>query len=287
MPATTANMGSGFDALGMALALYNRFRVSLFDQDTVACAPGQDVPTPEDHLTLKVMRGICRRLGQAPAGIALWQDCAIPQARGLGSSAACVVAGVMAAFALCGRPLSLSDAVDEATQWEGHPDNVAPAIWGGITVCAMDAGQVHCLHIDAPKALWTVALVPPYPLSTAKARAVLPTEIPLGDGVYNTGRSALLVGALTTGRLELLPVAMQDCLHQPYRKHMIPEWDAVTAAALEAGALAVTLSGAGPTLLAYGAHTDTLDAFRANMRVPDGWHMWPLAAAQGATIVRY
>jgi len=284
VPATTANMGPGFDVMGMALGMFNRFRVDLSDQDTVACAPGQSIPDVQEHILLRICHDICARLGHPVQGLALWQDCPIPLARGLGSSATCVVAAVMAAYAICDVPLDLDTAVNEATRWEGHPDNVAPALLGGIVLCATEAEHVRYLRFDAPAHLWTVALVPPYSLSTQQARAALPILVSLEDAVFNASRSALLTAALMSGDLSLLPIAMQDRLHQPYRQHFIPEWMDIVENAYTAGALAVTLSGAGPTLMAYGEGSP--DAFVAEMRLPEGWRLLLMIPALGAKITQ-
>jgi homoserine kinase len=169
----------------------------------------------------------------------------------LGSSAAAIVGGAVAANALLGRPLDQQALLDLATEMEGHPDNVAPALLGGLVVCTRTPAGVRWMRLAAPP-LQVVLAVPDYPVSTEEARRRLPARVPFPDAVFNVTRAALLVAALIGGRPDLLDEATQDRLHQPYREHLIPGLQDVFSAARRAGAYGVALSGSGPAVLAFG-----------------------------------
>lgn len=185
-----------------------------------------------------------------PAGICLRVTNRIPLSRGLGSSSAAVVGGVAAAAALAGVSLSPEELLDLALPLEGHPDNITPALLGGLTVATLVDGKVRCVKLPVPDGLQAVAVIPDFRLSTAKARQALPPTVPRGDAVFNVGRAALFLAALQTGRLDLLREGVKDRLHQPYRAPFVPGMADVLAEGERAGALACFLSGAGPTLLA-------------------------------------
>ncbi|NPV48628.1 MAG: homoserine kinase [Armatimonadetes bacterium] len=251
VPATTANLGPGFDTLGLALALYNEVELRVADQDSVEVrGEGQDcLPRDGSHLVLRSARLLAERAGRAVPGWQLVQSNAIPLARGLGSSSAAIVAGLFGADALLGTALPRSEILALAAEIEGHPDNVAPAIFGGLVVCCTDGG-LSGLPLPAPD-LQVVAAIPNFEVSTEAARKVMPATIPHADGVYNASHVALTVAALMTGEFVHLRVGMRDRLHQPYRAHLIPGFEATCAAALDAGAHGVALSGSGPTIAAF------------------------------------
>ena len=171
--------------------------------------------------------------------------------RGLGSSSAAIVGGVMAASILSGANLSRAELLHVANKIEGHPDNVAPAIYGGFTISCLAEDGPHCLRFLPAKPLQFIAVVPEKPLATSLARKAIPHQIPLPDAVFNESRSALLAGALMSGRYEFLPLALEDKLHQPYRASLIPGMEDVFKAGLAAGAYHCIISGAGSTLMAY------------------------------------
>ncbi|MEW6233554.1 MAG: homoserine kinase, partial [Chloroflexota bacterium] len=253
VPATAANLGSGFDCLGMALGLYNvvtveatrsRLTVRIIDE-------GEDIlPHGVERQVLQAMRAVFRRVGKRLTGLSLELQNAIPLARGLGSSAAATVAGLVAANSLCGDALSRDQILTLAIQLEGHPDNVAPALLGGMVVVVQETGRVLCAQVPVPAGLKAALFVPDFAMLTKEARRVLPRRVERADAVYNIGRAALLVAALAQGRLELLDVATRDRLHQPYREALFPAMPRLFGAAREAGALGVFLSGAGSTVLA-------------------------------------
>ncbi len=248
VPATSANLGPGFDSMGMALALYNTLTVEESDVLRIPALPGSRM---EEHLVYRSMCALWELAGTAPKTIALTQDDRIPMTRGLGSSAACIAGGLLAANAMAGYPLDRAALLDLAAALEGHPDNVLPALLGGITVGVMEAGHVHALRMDPPKGLRCVAMIPAGELSTAESRGVLPPQVSRKDAVYNLSRAALLAGCLATGDLSQLAVATGDAMHQPYRTALIPGWREVEDCARQAGAAAVTISGAGPTMMTW------------------------------------
>ena len=175
----------------------------------------------------------------------------IPLSRGLGSSAAAIVAGLKAANALLGNRFSRRELLQMATNIEGHPDNVAPAIFGGFTISVVTRGRVECFSLMPRMPLKLVVAVPEFPLSTRLARSVLPEQVKMKDAVFNVSRAALLVAALTKGQPRFLRNAFADALHQPYREKLIPGMKDVFRAACRAGALGASISGAGPCLIAY------------------------------------
>jgi homoserine kinase len=197
--------------------------------------------------------GALERLGARPSGLRVRTVNRIPLSRGLGSSSAAVLGGVVAAAALAGARLAPEELLDLALPLEGHPDNIASALLGGLTVATVVDGKVRGVALPVPSDLAAVAVVPEFHLATAKARKALPREVPREDAVFNVGRAALFLAAMQTGRLDLLREASRDRLHQPYRAPLVPGMEAVLAEGERAGALACFLSGAGPTLLALVA----------------------------------
>ncbi|SHK47386.1 homoserine kinase [Desulforamulus aeronauticus] len=253
VPATTANLGPGFDCLGMALDLYNQIYMSFAPSTTIE-VEGQganEIKRDEENIVWQAARRVFTELGQPMPGIAIKLVNQIPTSRGLGSSAAAIVGGLVAANNLAGNKLSQDTLLALATEMEGHPDNVAPALLGGIVISVVSEGKVHYLRIDPPEELSTVVAIPDFELSTQAAREVLPRQVSLQDAIFNLSRSALMVGALCQKRLDLLTVAAQDVLHQPHRAPLVPGLVQVIENANRAGALSVMLSGAGPTVIAF------------------------------------
>lgn len=256
VPATTANLGPGFDTLGLALSLYNEIKLALAEDVHVEIeGEGADtLPHDETHLVLHSAASLARQSGHEIAGWHLWQFNRIPLARGLGSSSAAIVAGLVAANELLALGLSPEELVPIAAEIEGHPDNVAPALLGGLTVCCANA-QLHYLKLPPPD-LKVVVAIPDFEVSTEAARKVLPHEIPYRDGVYNVAHVAMTLGALVAGRYELLRECMEDKLHEPYRAYLVPGFPRVKEAALAAGAYGVCLSGSGPTIAAFAGQNE-------------------------------
>lgn len=252
VPATSANLGPGFDALGLALSLYNEVVATPADRLTVQLdGEGMDsLPIDEENVVARGVRLAFDEAGRPFTGCALACVNRIPTARGLGSSAAAWVGGLVAGNALLGSPLSRETLLKLAARAEGHPDNVAAALYGGLTVSCSAPDGALAVALPVPGHLRWVALIPDVSSSTAAARAVLPHAVPRADAVFNVQRVALLLAALQAGRPDLLPAALDDRLHQPYREKLFPWMRAVAAAARAAGAIGCVLSGAGPSLLA-------------------------------------
>lgn len=252
VPASSANLGPGFDALGLALALYNEVRLEEADRVSVA-VEGEGAGCLDSGRANLVARGVAlafEALGRPFRGARIQCLNRIPLRRGLGSSAAAWVGGVMAANALLGEPLDRSALLTLAARAEGHPDNVAAAILGGLTVSCVEDERVTAVSLAVPVEIGWVVLVPEIESPTREARAVIPDWFPRADAVFNVQRVSLLLAAVGTRRVDLLELAMQDRLHQPYRERLFPWMDAVAKAGREAGAVGCVLSGAGPSMLA-------------------------------------
>jgi homoserine kinase len=250
VPASSANLGSGFDTLGLALALYDTVEVRLAESGLVVRATGQGadtVPTDETHLVVCALRAAGDRLDFHPAGLSLNCDNAVPHARGLGSSAAAVVAGVAAAYALAGRPVD-SSALQVAAEFEGHADNAAASLYGGLVIAWRDGERYSAVRLDPHPDLRPVLLVPADESATKVTRGLLPERVSHRDAAFAAGRSALAVHAITSAPALLL-AATEDRLHQPYRE---PAWPATSRLvdALRAARVPATVSGAGPSVLA-------------------------------------
>ncbi|HSE04642.1 MAG TPA: homoserine kinase [Methylomirabilota bacterium] len=252
VPATSANLGPGFDALGLALALYNE--VTLEEADGVSVTvDGEGAGRLDPGVKNVVARGAAlafEAAGRPFRGARLHCLNRIPLSRGLGSSAAAWIGGLAAANALLGEPLDRAALVTVSARAEGHPDNVAAAVLGGLAVSCADGDRVTAVSLPVPAGLAWVVLVPETESATREARAVLPESLPRADAVFNVQRVSLLLAALTASRLDLLGLAMQDRLHQPYRRRLFPWMEAVAEAGRRAGALGCVLSGAGPAMLA-------------------------------------
>ncbi len=255
VPATSANLGPGFDTLGLALSLYNRFTVrERSDGRNLTIARGEGAElldgTP-DNMVLRAAKSLYDTASLPFPGWELTITSEIPLARGLGSSASAVVGGLVAANALLGDRFDPSEILAHASALEGHPDNVAPALMGGLRVALEISGRVIAPPLGFQALPEFVMAVPEFELSTDLARKALPDVISRQDAVYNIARVTLLTTALASGQLEWLADALSDRLHEPYRRALVPGMDAVTRAALGEGAWGVTLSGAGPTLLGW------------------------------------
>jgi homoserine kinase len=262
IPATSANLGPGFDALGLALALYNDVTAEESDRTTVR-VDGEGAgrfATSEKNVVARGVRMAFEAAGRPFAGVALTCVNRIPPARGLGSSAAAWVGGLVAGNALLGTPLDRANLLDLGVRAEGHPDNVAAAIFGGLTVSCTTAAGACAVSLPVPANVRWVVLVPEITSATSEARAVLPSSVPRGDAVFNVQRVAMLLAALQAGREDALAVALDDRLHQPYRLKLFPWMPTVVSAARAAGALGCVLSGAGPSLLAIVAGDETVAA---------------------------
>lgn len=259
VPATTANLGPGFDCLGAALTLYNRFEFTRLTTTTTTAiveirASGLDaaqLPTHADNLVYRAFTAFYARIQQIPPAVRIHIHLDIPQARGLGSSATAIVGGLLGANALAGQPLQQAEILDLAISLEGHPDNVVPAYLGGCCLAVTEADRPSTIcPIPWSEEVVPIVAIPDFELSTAEARQVLPATCSYGDAIANIARLGLLIKGLELAQPDWLQVALQDKLHQPYRQKLIQGYEAVQVAALEAGAHGLVISGAGPTLLA-------------------------------------
>lgn len=255
VPGTTANCGPGFDSVGMACTIYNYLTLEETANHTIRVevqGEGQGViPLSERNIAVSAALSVFERVKYRHNGFVVKMKNNIPLARGLGSSAAAIVSGLMAANLLTGEKLSKDDLLEMATEIEGHPDNVAPAIFGGVTISFMNNEKAKCLHMIPPVPLAMIVAVPDFTLATSSARQVLPKQIPFQDALFNVSRVALLIGSLCSGDYRNLFYAFQDKLHQPYRKSLIKGIDTVFANAREAGAIGVAISGSGPCIVAF------------------------------------
>ena len=264
VPGTSANCGPGFDCLGVSCTIYNDMELTLLQEPELQIfveGEGADnIPTDDRNLAWKsIQKLLCScHAEEEYKGAIIRMKNGIPLSRGLGSSAAAIVGALKAANVLLGNPLDRRGLLKIATEIEGHPDNVAPAIFGGFTVSLLNDGIPDCFSFMPRIPLNLVVAVPDFHLSTKAARSALPLEVPLKDAVFNVGRAALLVGALLKGNAAFLRNAFDDALHQPYRAKLIPGMYDVFHSAREAGALGVAMSGAGPCIIAYA--TDNMDA---------------------------
>ena len=258
-PATTANMGPGYDCLGMALDVWNTVEVECFpDGEPSVAIIGEgagELGTGRDNLVYKAMEFLFRDAGEDMPVVRINCDNRIPLARGMGSSAAAIAGGLVAANSLCvSQEYTVNDLLEMAATIEGHPDNVAAAVLGGMQLVLMDqtidGNRLYTVPVNVPPDLYTVVFVPKIRISTEDARGVLPEKVSVSDAVHNMGRVGLIVAAMATNHPEYLAVATQDRLHQPYRQPLFPAMKVIFQAALDAGALGVFLSGSGSTVLA-------------------------------------
>ena len=259
VPATSANLGPGFDTLGLALTLYNEVGASEAEGVSVAIEGegATRLPRSADNVVARGVKLAYEAAGRRFTGCALECTNRVPAARGLGSSAAAWVGGLVAGNALLGSPLTKDALLALAARAEGHPDNVAAALFGGLTVSSVSGPTVTAVSLPVPAGLRWVALIPEVTSATAQARAVLPASVPYHDAVFNVQRVALLLASLWAGRPAALAAALEDRLHEPYRLRLFPWMPEVVRAARAAGALGCVLSGAGPSLLAVVAGDDT------------------------------
>ncbi|WP_445636435.1 homoserine kinase [Nostoc sp. DSM 114161] len=272
VPATTANLGPGFDCIGAALKLYNQFKFTRVEEGGLTIAvtgeEAQRVQTDESNLLYQAFIRFYQHIEQTPPSVKIEIQLGVPLARGLGSSATAIVGGLVAANQLEGAPISQSQVMELAIAMEGHPDNVVPALLGGCRLAASGGAGWEICDVPWHQDIIPVVAIPDFELSTSEARRVLPTEVSRADAIFNTAHLGLLLRGLETGKAEWLKTALQDKLHQPYRKALIPGYDAVNLAAVTAGAYGMVISGAGPTLLAL---TDELHSQAVEAAMSNAW----------------
>lgn len=251
VPATSANLGSGFDSLGVALNLYNIVDMEEADTIDISGKDGFKVPKDKTNLIYSSVQRLYDECGVKLSGMKIVQESNIPMTRGLGSSSACIVAGIIGANHILGNPLTKEDLVNLACKIEGHPDNTTPAILGGLTVSAMDNNKVYSISIPMKDNICFGLFIPSFTLKTELARSVLPKSYSREDAVFNLSRSALMVASLLSGELQNLCTASQDRLHQPYRLSLIDGADIIFNITKQLGAYSTCISGAGPSILSF------------------------------------
>jgi homoserine kinase len=272
VPASSANLGAGYDCLGVALGLTNRVEVEVrgwsrgeIELTVDGEGSGELAADRTNRCVLGIEAALREVRGEIPEGVGWRISMAneIPLARGLGSSAAATVAGLVAGNHLLGEPLTSADLLRLATAIEGHPDNAAAALLGGFTLAAVLDSGIEALRFDVPRDLRAVLFIPELRLATNDMRAALPETVPLADAVANLGRVAIGVAGFAMGRYDLLRVLMVDRLHEPYRAAVFPQLPRLVEAARKAGALGAALSGAGSTILAFSDSVRTITRIEA------------------------
>lgn len=248
VPATTANLGPGFDSLGMALGLYNYFSFEEIDRGLEILGT-EEKYSNKDNLIYRSMLRTFEKIGYKPRGIRIRVEAEIPVSRGLGSSASCIVGGIVGANKISRAGLTDEEVLDLAVEIEGHPDNIAPTIFGGLIVSMIEDEGIIYNRLDLEEKFKLLALIPDFTLSTSESRSVLPETIDYRDAVENVGRVAILLSALANGRLDLLKYGFKDNLHQPYRGKLIKNYSAIKKEIEKLGSLGSYISGAGPTLM--------------------------------------
>lgn len=291
IPATTANMGPGFDSFGMALKLYNEIWIEEIPEGVEVIQEGKssEIPLEENLIYTSLIRTLDRH-GYRCNGLRIDVKVGdVPVSRGLGSSATCIVAGITGANMLMGNILSTDDIIKEAVEIEGHPDNIVPAVVGGMVVSLMDGEKVIYSKVNIPENLRMFVMIPNFKLSTEAAREVLPSNYSREDCIFNLSRAAMLVNAMNNGELYKLRAAMQDRVHQIYRIGLIRDAERIFKAAEKYGSLAEVISGSGSTLMAL-VDVNNKD-FEKNMvsflsELEDEWKVYLLEADdEGATLL--
>lgn len=278
VPATTANIGPGFDCLGCALSLHADFTCEIIESglEITGCP---EAFRNEDNLFVQAFRLAEKKMGAEPLPIRLHIDTDVPVSRGLGSSATLLAGGAAAANALHGNLLTRQQLVEICNEIEGHPDNIAPAVLGGMCVSFVENGVPTTVPVSVAGNVGFIALIPNFETETKAMRAVLPKQIPFADAVYNSSRLAVLLYAFGQGDLNLIGEALDDRLHQPYRKHLIHEYSRAEAAAMKAGCAAFCISGSGSTCLAVvDARKEQAVAKEIQESLADSEYEWKVAA---------
>ena len=287
VPATTANLGPGFDAFGCALSLYTDVTFEETEDFGLTITGCDEAFTGPDNLAYTSYCAVLASLNEELRGIKIHIDAHIPVCRGLGSSAALLVAGAMGANVLRGSRLSTQGLLNITNAMEGHPDNLAPAFYGGLTASMVDSGLPVTVNFPLHPGWEFLALVPDFDLPTSLARSVLPEQVNRGDAIYNVSHGAMVLKALELGDEKLLRSAMQDRLHQNYRKKLIPDYEKIEALIRTTGA-AFCLSGAGPTLLCISRNPGLQEKLSKKLGsvTEKNWQMLPLHVEfQGAHVI--
>lgn len=268
VPASSANMGAGFDTLGVALNMYSKLEVEEIESGVEIKTLNANgyVPQDKSNLVFRAMDEVFKATGRNVKGVRIVQDSEIPMTRGLGSSSGCIIGGMLAANVLTGRSLSYPEILDLATKLEGHPDNVAPALYGGMCVSMTDGEKALVKSIKINPKIKFAIMVPDFFVATKKSRGVLPTYVTRQEASFNIQRSSMFVAAMASGDMDMLKYAVQDKMHQSYRKVYIDGFDDIMKTSYECGSRATYLSGSGPTIVSvidkdYDEFADKMHGF--------------------------
>lgn len=273
VPATSANLGVGYDCLGVALDDFAHASFEVIDEGVVitGCDPAY---CNEDNLFYQAFNEGLKYMNKTVPGIHIHIESDVPFARGMGSSATCIVAGIAGANALFHNAMNKYEIFEIATRMEGHPDNIAPAIFGGLCVSFMDNGKPNMIRYGIKRELIFVTMIPDYEVSTKAAREVLPDTMRYQDAVYQMGRCAALAKALEIGNPLIISKACRDRMQEPYRKELIPQYDDVKQLCEEAGAMTMFISGSGSTMIALTDDEEVADEIRKNIeQIYKGWSL--------------
>lgn len=253
VPATSANMGAGFDTMGIALALYNTIRVRETDSGLkiINLNSSEYIPVNDSNLIYRSIMKVFDKNGYKCKGLEIIQNSRIPMTRGLGSSSACIVGGVLAGNAISGHKLSISELLELAVEIEGHPDNIVPAFFGGFCVSVNDTKKTFYKSFKLSSKIRYAVMVPNFFVTTKKSRSILPEKVDFSDAVHNISRAVWFASSLASGNTENLKLGVDDKLHQPYRKNYINGMDEIFEATYKYGSKATFLSGSGPTILSF------------------------------------
>lgn len=270
VPATSANLGSGFDCVGIAFKLYNVFEFEKIESGLLfeGC---EEKYANENNLAYVAYRKVCEKIGEKSSVKIKFCDTGVPVSRGLGSSATLICAGAYAANALFGKKLNDNEILEICTEIEGHPDNVAPALFGSLCASVSDGKEIRSVKFPVSKKLFFTALIPDFEVSTSEARAVLPKEIQRSDAIYNMSRVALLPYAFSSGDFELIKTVTKDKIHEQYRKKLFKNVSEVEKICYGCGALTFNISGAGSTCLCISLKDISGGLSKKLAGVENGW----------------
>lgn len=292
VPATTANMGPGFDALGMAVSLYNYIEVIPTKEGVETLIESEKLEVDlEENLIYQAIVKTYEKLGEEPTGFNIHvYKCDVPMSRGLGSSATCIVGGILAANELLGYRLTTEEMLEIANSMEGHPDNVAPALLGGMVASVQEEGKVYYSKVNVPSEVVCAVMVPNFKVSTNEARGVLPDFYSREDCVFNISRASLFITALNNNEIDTLRHVVNDRIHEPYRGKLIPNINEIFEASKDNGGLCEFISGSGSTLLAFveKSNCDYLDNMKKVLgKFDNNWTIQLIEPCfEGASLVK-
>ncbi len=286
VPATSANLGCGFDTLGLALSIYNTFTFEAIKSGYQFIGV-EEVYNNDKNLVYTSFLATLEKLGEKVDGIRITFECDIPMAGGLGSSSTCVVAGIYGAYAMTNTPINKEDILAIANSIEGHPDNVAPAIYGGLTASCVVESKAISLSYDIDERFHFLAIYPNFETLTQEARKVLPKELPYEDAIFNVSRVAVLLKAFETYNIEVLGKVNEDKLHEPYRKQLIHEYEKVRCICQGLDSITFFISGSGSTLMNVMSDTTHIQAIQEQLnKLQYTWKVIPLRVdTEGSVLI--